>query len=69
MLHRICKAMKDQASQYMLAGIVELDDAYFRAPNEGGKRSRVTGKAKVTVGLSLNDKGHPGTLRCRLLIN
>jgi transposase-like protein len=43
----------------MLAGIVELDDAFFGAPTEGGKRGRGTDKTKVIVGLSLNPKGHP----------
>ena len=43
----------------MLAGIVELDDAFFCAPTEGGKRGRDTDKTKVIVGLSLNQQGHP----------
>ncbi|MEQ6391238.1 transposase, partial [Bacillaceae bacterium S4-13-58] len=36
-----------------------LDDAFFGAPTEGGKRGRGTNKTKVIVGLSLNKKGHP----------
>ncbi len=69
MLHRIRKAMKERDSQYMLAGIVELDDAYFGAPDEGGKRGRGTNKAKVMVGLSLNDKGHPRFLKMEVVNN
>ena len=32
MLHKIRKAMIERDSQYKLAGIVELDDAFFRSP-------------------------------------
>jgi transposase-like protein len=59
MLHKIRKAMGDREAQYTLAGIVELDDAFFGAPTEGGKRGRGTEQTKVLVGLSLNEKGHP----------
>lgn len=58
-LHKIRNAMSNRDSQYMLAGIVELDDAFFGAPTEGGKRGRGTDKTKVIVGLSLNQQGHP----------
>lgn len=59
MLHKIRTAMRKRDSEYTLAGIVELDDAFFGAPTEGGKRGRGTEKTKVIVGLSLNKKGHP----------
>lgn len=59
MLHKIRNAMSKRDSAYTLAGIVELDDAFFGAPSEGGKRGRGTDKTKVLVGLSLNPKGHP----------
>ena len=67
MLHRIRKAMQDRDSQYLLAGVVELDDAYFGSPDEGGKRGRGTSKAKVMVGLSLDDKGHPQYLKMQVV--
>ena len=67
MLHRIRKAMKDRDSQYILTGVVELDDAYFGSPDEGGKRGRGTSKAKVMVGLSLNDEGHPQFLKMQVV--
>ncbi|MGJ9381634.1 IS1595 family transposase [Salipaludibacillus sp. CF4.18] len=59
MLHKIRTAIRKQDSEYTLAGIVELDDAFFGASTEGGKRRRGTEKTKVIVGLSLNKKGHP----------
>ena len=37
MLHKIRKAMTKRDSQYKLAVIVELDDAFFGAPSEGSK--------------------------------
>ncbi|MCK8487069.1 IS1595 family transposase [Paenibacillus sp. MBLB2552] len=58
-LHKIRKAMGKRDASYSLAGIVELDDAFFGAPTEGGKRGRGTEKATVLVGLSLNERGHP----------
>lgn len=59
LLQRIRTAMMERDWDYMLSGIVELDDAFFGAADEGGKRGRGTSKAKVVVGLSLNEKGHP----------
>ena len=54
-------------SQYKLAGIVELDDAFFGAPSEGGKYGRSTDKTKVLAGLSLNQKGHPLYLKMEVV--
>lgn len=67
MLHKIRKAMGERDTRYTLAGIVELDDAYFGAPTEGGKRGRGTDQAKVLVGLSLNAKGHPQYLKMEVI--
>jgi hypothetical protein len=59
MLHKVRQAMRKRDANYTIAGIVELDEAFFGAPSEGGKRGRGTDKTKVLVGLSLNQKGHP----------
>ena len=48
MLVRIRKAMDHRESQYMLAGIVELDDSYFGAKIKG-KRGRAAGNQSVIV--------------------
>lgn len=56
---RLQTAMMEKDWEYMLSGIVELDDAFFGATDEGGKRGRGTDKTKVVVGLSLTEKGHP----------
>ncbi len=68
-LHKIRRAMKKRDAEYTLAGIVELDDAFFGAPTEGGKRGRGTEKAKVLVGLSLNKIGHPLYLKMEVVPN
>lgn len=67
MLHKIRSAMGERDSRYTLAGIVELDDAFFGAPTEGGKRGRGTLQTKVLVGLSLNHQGHPQYLKMRVI--
>lgn len=69
MLHKIRKAMRKRDATYTLAGIVELDDAFFGAPSEGGKRGRGTDKTKVLVGLSLNKQGYPLFLKMEVVPN
>ncbi|RNA66703.1 IS1595 family transposase [Alteribacter keqinensis] len=69
MLHKIRRAMKMRDANYKLAGIVEMDDALFGAPREGGKRGRGTKKTKVLIGLSLNRKGHPLFLKMEVVPN
>ncbi len=60
--------MTDRNAKYPLAGLVELDEAYFggvsqspgRSPKDGsGKRGRGIGQWPVVPGVSLNEKGHP----------
>jgi transposase-like protein len=59
MLHKIREAMSQRDANYRLAGIVELDDSFFGAPTEGGKRGRGTDKTPVIVGVSLDKQGRP----------
>lgn len=59
LLHRIRNAMAQRDSDYMLSGIVEMDDTYFGSPEEGGKRGRGTEKAKVLVAVSKTVDGKP----------
>ena len=40
LLHRIRKAMAQRDDNYVLSGIVELDDTYFGKAKKGGKRGR-----------------------------
>jgi transposase-like protein len=59
MLHKIRKAMGDCDAQYQLAGIVSLDETYFGAPIEGGKRISGTTTIPVVAGISLDKQGRP----------
>src|SRR5207253_5226927 len=63
MLHKIRQAMRKRDAEYSLAGIVELDDAFFGAPSEGGKRGRGTDKTRVLVGLRSEE--HTSELKSR----
>ena len=59
LLHRIRHAMAERDSNYMLTGIVDLDDTYFGKPKKGGKRGRGTTKTKVVVAVSRDEEGKP----------
>lgn len=67
MLHKIREAMGKRDKCYRLAGLVEMDDAFFGAPTEGGKRGRGTDKATVVVGLSLTSSGHPEYVKMQVI--
>ena len=59
LLHRLRKAMGQKDQDYVLSGIVELDDAYFGAPKSNGKRGRGTEKTSALAAVSLADHGYP----------
>lgn len=51
--------MGQRDQDYVLSGIVELDDAYFSALKSNGKRGRGTGKTSALAAESLSEQGHP----------
>ena len=59
MLHKIRHAMGERDSKYLLDGIIEMDEAFFGTPTEGGKRGRGTDKTAVFVSVSLTEDGKP----------
>jgi transposase-like protein len=59
MSHKIRKAMGERDGLYLLQGTVEMDEAFFGSPDEGGKRGRGSDKTPVVVSLSLGEKGEP----------
>jgi transposase-like protein len=67
LLHKIRKAMGDRDANYKLVGLVELDDAFFGAPTEGGKRGRGTDQTPVLVGVSLNNQGAPQYVKMKVI--
>ena len=67
MLQKIRKSMANRDERYQLTGLVELDESFFGATKEGGRRGRGTAKTKVLVGLSLDHLGRPCYLRFKVL--
>ena len=67
--HKIRKAMGERDGLYLLQGTVEMDEAFFGSPDEGGKRGRGSDKTPVVVGLSLGEKGEPTYCRAQVLKN
>jgi predicted RNA-binding Zn-ribbon protein involved in translation (DUF1610 family)/transposase-like protein len=59
MAHKIRTAMSERDAAYKLAGLVEVDEAYFGGPKHGGKKGRGTGKAKALIEVSLTRTGKP----------
>ena len=58
MMHKLRAAMAHRDACYQLDGIVEMDEAYFGAPDPG-KRGRSTGRAKALVAVGLTADSRP----------
>ena len=69
LLHRIRHAMAQRDNNYMLAGIVEMDDTYIGKTKKGGKRGRGTSKIKVLVALSKDESGNPQFAKMQVVSN
>jgi transposase-like protein len=67
MCHKIRHAMGERDENYTLSGIAELDEAFFGAPAEGGKRGRGTDKTAVFVSVSLSKDGKPGFAKMKVV--
>jgi transposase-like protein/predicted RNA-binding Zn-ribbon protein involved in translation (DUF1610 family) len=69
MLHKLRQAMSERDAGYMLSKIVEVDDAYFGAPDEGGKRGRGTDKTPGVAALQVDETGRPLYLKLSVVEN
>jgi hypothetical protein len=58
--------MKERDAIYKLSGMIEMDDAYFGSPRTGTD-GRGTTKAKVSVALEPDEKGHPLYIRINVI--
>jgi len=67
MSHKIRKAMGDRDSGYLLSGTVDVDDSFFGAPREGGKRGRGTDKTAVVFGVSFDRNGKCEYLKAKVV--
>jgi len=59
MCHKIRKAMAERDANYRLAGLIEMDDAYFGGRKSGKRGRGAKGKTIVSVCVENND-GKPG---------
>ena len=67
MCQKIRHAMSSRDENYKLSGIVEIDEAFFGSPTEGGKRGRGTDKTAVFVSVSLTEDGKPGYAKMKVV--
>ena len=59
LLVRIRSAMHDRDQEYMLQGIIEMDEAYLGASKHGKKRGRGTARQEMAVAVSKDTNEHP----------
>jgi len=69
LLKRLQTAMGQRDSEYVLSGIVEVDDTYFGGKKKSGKRGCGTAKSKVLVAVSKTDEGKPQYLKMQVVKN
>ena len=67
MLQKLRETMGSRDAEYYLDGIVEMDDVFFGASTENGKRGRGTDKAPAIVALSLDEEGHPEYVKVQIV--
>ena len=67
MEQKIRHAMGERDEKYLLSGLIELDEGFFGAPSEGGRRGRGTDKTPVMTGLSLDSRGRPGYIHMQVI--
>jgi transposase-like protein len=67
MCHKIRHAMGSRDATHKMDGIVEMDEAFFGAADEGGKRGRGAEKTAVMVSVSLTADGKPRFARMRVV--
>jgi transposase-like protein len=67
MCQKIRHAMGTRDATHKMGGIVEMDEAFFGAADEGGKRSRGAKKTAVMVSVSLTADGKPQFARMKVV--
>ncbi len=64
MKHKILQAMKEYDDRHPIAGIIQLDDAYWGGERRGGKSGRgAPGKTPFVAAVALDGNGHPTRMR------
>jgi transposase-like protein len=67
MCHKIRHAMGARDAGHRMDGIVEMDETFFGAADEGGKRGRGAEKTAVMVSVSLTSAGKPQYARMKVV--
>lgn len=67
LLVRIRSAMQDRDQNYMLEGMMEMDEPYLSASKRGKKHGRNTERKKMIIPVSKNEDEHPFFLRLQLI--
>jgi len=67
MCHRIRRAMGSRDAGQRMGGAVEMDEAFFGSPTEGGKHGRGSEKTPVPVSVSRTGSGKPGRARMKVV--
>jgi len=67
LLVRILSAMQERDQNYMLPGIIEMDEAYLGASKRGKKRGCGIERKKMAVAVSKTEDDHPLFLRLQLI--
>ena len=58
--HKLMQAMQERDSQYLLQGIIHIDDAYFGGELSGGKADRGSeNRIPFVAAVELNNEGRP----------
>ena len=66
-MHKLRAAMANRDRQYRLEGVVELDEAYFGAPDRG-RKGRSTRRVKALVAVGLTKDGKPSFTRVQTVM-
>lgn len=67
MTQKIRTAMSAKDAFYQLAGLVEVDEAYFGGPKPDGKRGRGSAKIKALVEVSISRDGKPKYAKIQIM--
>ena len=64
MKHKLMQVMKERDDSQPLAGVIQLDDAYWGGERRGGKRGRgAANKSPFVAAVATNEEGHPIAMR------
>jgi len=63
MKHKLMQVMKERESTKPLAGLIQLDDAFWGGRRRGKRGRGARGKTPMVAAVATNEEGHPQRLR------